>query len=213
MGAMPLAPARSWRHTSGAVLPTPHSSPRPVTTTLRADAWSNVACLNVLLAAFRVLLDVVDRVLYGLDLLGVLVGNLEVEGFLKLHHQFDHVERIGAQVLLKAGAGRDFGFVHLQLLDDDLFHLFFNGHAYLLDDVSELKGTFGDCKTFGSTPAKPTIPGGSRVRQTRAPLRCAEPRNFKSTGQGGVCKGKEPWKLLEKQAIGKGNSERFVNGW
>ena len=38
-GRPPLAPARICRHTSGAVLPTPQSSPTPVTTTLRGDVW------------------------------------------------------------------------------------------------------------------------------------------------------------------------------
>ena len=41
IGAMPLAPARICRHTSGAVLPTPQISPRPVITTLRLNAWVN----------------------------------------------------------------------------------------------------------------------------------------------------------------------------
>ncbi len=73
--------------------------------------------------------DVVDRVLDGLDLLGVFVGNLDVEGLFELHHQLDHVQRIRAQVFLEAGAGGYFGLVHLQLLDDDLLYLLFNGHA------------------------------------------------------------------------------------
>ena len=64
--------------------------------------------------AFRVLLDVVDRVLDGLDLLGVFVGNFQVEGLFELHHQLDHVQRIRAQVFLEAGAGGHFGLIHLQ---------------------------------------------------------------------------------------------------
>src|ERR1017187_2414957 len=39
MGAIPLAPAISCRHTSGAVLPTPQTSPRPVITTLRVTGY------------------------------------------------------------------------------------------------------------------------------------------------------------------------------
>jgi hypothetical protein len=39
-----------------------------------------------LLAAFRVLLNVVGGVFDGLDLLGVFVWNLQVEGLLKLHY-------------------------------------------------------------------------------------------------------------------------------
>src|ERR1700749_4873145 len=69
------------------------------------------------------LLDVVGRVLDGLDLLRVLIRNLDVEGLFELHHQFDDVERIGAEVFLEACTGRDLSFVHLKLLDDNLFHL------------------------------------------------------------------------------------------
>ncbi len=47
----------------------------------------------------------------------------------ELHHQLDHVQRIRAQVFLKAGAGGHFGFVHLQLLDNDLLNFIFYGHA------------------------------------------------------------------------------------
>ncbi len=79
--------------------------------------------------ALFVLLDVIDGILDGLDLLGILVGNLEVERLFELHHQLDHVERVGAQVFLEAGARGHFGLVHLQLLDDDLLHFLFNSHA------------------------------------------------------------------------------------
>ena len=71
-----------------------------------------------------VLFDVVDGVLDGLDLLGVFVGDLDVEGFFELHDEFDYVERVGAEVFLEACAGGDFGFIHLKLLDNNLFYLF-----------------------------------------------------------------------------------------
>ena len=70
-----------------------------------------------------VLLDVVDGVLDGLDLLGVFVGDLDVEGFFKLHDELDDVERVGAEVFLKACARGDFGFIHLKLLDNNLLYL------------------------------------------------------------------------------------------
>ena len=47
----------------------------------------------------RVLLDVLDGVADGDDLLGVLVRDLDVELLLEGHHQLDRVERVGAQVL------------------------------------------------------------------------------------------------------------------
>src|SRR6516162_1252929 len=100
MGPIPLAPASNCCQTSGAVFPTPHNRPRPVTTTLRFDPLGS-AWLKALLAAFRVLLDVVDRVLHGLDLLSILIRNLQVEGLFELHHKLDYVKRVGAQIFLK----------------------------------------------------------------------------------------------------------------
>src|SRR5580698_5642891 len=94
MGAIPLLPASRLFQTSGAVLPTPHIKPMPVTTTLRAKSL-----------AFRVFLDVLGRVLYCLYFFRIFVRYFQVKGFLELHHQFDHVERVCAQVFLKRGAG------------------------------------------------------------------------------------------------------------
>ena len=56
----------------------------------------------------------------------MLVGDLDVEGLLKGHDQFDRVERVGAQVVHERSLGRDLRLVHAQLLDDDLFYAFFN---------------------------------------------------------------------------------------
>src|SRR5260370_19817770 len=106
MRATPLLPASRPCHTSGVVFPTPQIRPMPVTTTLRPK----------LLATFRVLADVIDGVLHGADLLRVLVGNLDVEAFFESHHQFDCVQRIGAQVVHERRAGGDLTFVHTQLL-------------------------------------------------------------------------------------------------
>src|SRR5580700_6956228 len=73
----PLLPASSACHTSPVVFPTPQIRPMPVTTTLRPN----------LLAAFRVLGDVIDGILHGADFLRVFVGNLDVETLLERHHQ------------------------------------------------------------------------------------------------------------------------------
>src|ERR1700685_653645 len=82
MRATPLLPASTACHTSPVVLPTPQIRPMPVTTTLRPK----------LLAAFRMLPDVIDGVLHGADLFRVLVGDFEVEAFFESHYQFDGVE-------------------------------------------------------------------------------------------------------------------------
>src|SRR5277367_5434470 len=89
MRATPLLPASTACHTSPVVLPTPQIRPMPVTTTLRPK----------LLAAFRMLSDVIDGVLHGADLLRVLVGNFDVEPFFECHHQFHRVQRVRAQVI------------------------------------------------------------------------------------------------------------------
>src|ERR1700744_2846088 len=82
MGAIPLLPSSRLSQTSGAVLPTPHNSPMPVTTTLLAKS----------LTAFRVLLDVFGSVFYRLDFFCILVRYFQVKGFFKLHDQFHYVE-------------------------------------------------------------------------------------------------------------------------
>src|ERR1700688_3988595 len=82
MRATPLLPASTACHTSSVVLPTPQIRPMPVTTTLRPK----------LLAAFRMLADVVDGVLHGADFFRILVGNLDVESLFKRHDQFHCVQ-------------------------------------------------------------------------------------------------------------------------
>src|ERR1700678_3794318 len=82
MRATPLLPASTAFHTSPVVFPTPQIRPMPVTTTLRPK----------LLAAFRMLPDVIDGVLHGADLFRVLVRNLDVEAFFESHHQFHRIQ-------------------------------------------------------------------------------------------------------------------------
>src|SRR6185312_1423000 len=101
MRVTPLLPARRFCQVSSVVLPTAEISPIPVTTTR----------LCKLLSAFRVLADVVDGVFYGADLLGILIGDLDVEGLFECHYQFNRVERIGAEVIHERSVWSNFGFV------------------------------------------------------------------------------------------------------
>src|ERR1700679_1277893 len=138
ISAMPLFPASRPSHICGAVFPTPQRRPMPVTTTRRWDILlSFLVVLQIRsrpsktepkggLLSLLVLLDVLGRVLDGLDLLRVLIRDLDVEGFFELHHELDDVERVGAEVFLEAGAGGDFGFIHLKLLDNNLLNLLIN---------------------------------------------------------------------------------------
>jgi hypothetical protein len=117
MRATPLLPASTACHTSPVVFPTPQIRPMPVTTTLRPK----------LLAAFRMLGDVIDGVLHGADLLRVLVGNLDIEAFFESHDQFYRIQRIRSQVIHERSAGSDLAFIHAQLLYDNLFYFLVNG--------------------------------------------------------------------------------------
>src|SRR5262245_39506833 len=95
-----------------ASLPQALSVPIPVMTTRRRT-------LRLLL---DVVLDVLDRVADRLDLLRVLVGDVQVELVLELHHQLDRVEAVGAEVVDEAGLLVDLLLRSPHLLADDLDH-------------------------------------------------------------------------------------------
>src|SRR5450755_871112 len=97
MRPTPPSPASRALQTLSVVLPTPQIRPIPVTTTLRTN----------LLAAFRVLSNVVDGILHGTDFFRLFVGNFDVKGFFEGHNQFDRVQRVRAQIVDKRGAGGD----------------------------------------------------------------------------------------------------------
>src|SRR6266852_3656137 len=117
MRPTPLLPASTDFHTTSVELPTPQIRPRPVTTTLRPKLFPRL----------RVLADVVDRVLYGADLLRVFIGDFDIESFFESHDQFDRVERVRAQVVHERRAGSDFAFIYSQLLHDNLLYLLVYG--------------------------------------------------------------------------------------
>src|SRR5712671_923212 len=117
MRSTPLLPASKAGHTSAVVLPTAQIIPKPVMTTRRAK----------LLACLRVFTDVIDRIRYGADLLGVFVRNLDVEGLFERHNQLDGVQRVGSQIVHERSARRNLALVHTQLFHDNLLHFFVNG--------------------------------------------------------------------------------------
>src|SRR5574337_300964 len=71
-------------------------------------------------------LDVIDRLLHRGDLLRFLVGNLGLELFFERHHQFDRVERVGAEVVDERRFVLDFRLRDAQLLGNDLLDPLFN---------------------------------------------------------------------------------------
>src|SRR5215212_7151861 len=66
--------------------------------------------------------DVVDRLADGLNLLGVLVGDLDPELILELHDQLDEIERVGVEVLLEGGLLRDLALVDAELLGQNFLY-------------------------------------------------------------------------------------------
>ena len=78
-----------------------------------------------------VLLDVRNRVADGADLLGVLVGNVDLELLFEREHQLHDGERVGAQVVDERSGLFHFRQVDIQLLRDDLFDLLGDIHPFL----------------------------------------------------------------------------------
>jgi len=84
---------------------------------------------------FRVSFDVVDGVPDGLDFLGILVRNLDLELFLEREHELDDGERIRLEVIRERGLQLDLVGGDLELLDDDFFDLFFDFVGHCLDPL------------------------------------------------------------------------------
>src|SRR2546426_20671 len=132
---MPLRAAQSASQFASVPIPSDDTRPMPVTTTRLFTML--VFCPGSvperrLLLGFRVRVDVLDCFLDSGDLLGILVGNLDPELFLERHHEFDGVERVGAQVVDERRIRRHFLFVDSKLLHDDAFHFVGYGHSILL---------------------------------------------------------------------------------
>ena len=75
----------------------------------------------------RALVDVVDGVLDGADLLRVLVRDLRPELLFEAHDELDQVERVGVQVVDERRLGLDLILVGAELLDDDLLEALVRG--------------------------------------------------------------------------------------
>src|SRR5690348_10962619 len=121
IGAMPLTPLTTLDQALSTVLPTGEMMPIPVTTTRRllkrCSGLSSNGCRRRLLrrrrgadSAARLpcdrrsglgapVVDVVDRLLDGGDLLGLFVRNLDLELFFQGHHQLDRIQRVSAEVI------------------------------------------------------------------------------------------------------------------
>ena len=69
--------------------------------------------------------DVGDGIADGADLLGVLVGDFQFEGFFEGHDEFHDVQGVGAKVIDERCLVVNLALVHTQLLYDDLLDLLF----------------------------------------------------------------------------------------
>src|SRR6202012_5954521 len=69
------------------------------------------------------LFNIGDRVLDGNHLLGVLLGDFDVERLLESHPKLDRVEAIGAEVVDKGGAGSNPGLIDTHRPRHDRLHL------------------------------------------------------------------------------------------
>src|ERR1043166_6068195 len=131
-GPMPERPACSDAHSSATVFPTGVMTPIPVMTTRWGVPRMLMGCsrrLGSTALGFDLLLHVLGRLGHGTDLLGVLVGNLDVEFLLERHDQLHRVQRIRAQVLDEPGGGHDLRRVDAELIHDNLLHFFFDRHC------------------------------------------------------------------------------------
>src|SRR6267143_1095728 len=97
----------------------------PVTTTLRSTR-----CM--ICDLFLVLVDEVHRVLDRLDVLGLLIGDLDLEFLFHRHHQLDDVEGVGPEVFNEGGFRLDLVFSDPELFRDDALDLRLDGHGRIL---------------------------------------------------------------------------------
>src|SRR5581483_9635741 len=105
-------------------------------------------------------------------------------------------------VFLEARAWGHFGFVHLQLLDDDLLHLFFNSHARFSSCVQKTRGTLRDWKRT-SAPCLPYRPAGEEDNH-RAEKEAHGPEISSLLGEPGGVKASGCGEILQMQ----GNREQ-----
>src|SRR6185503_17719813 len=160
----PLRPALSPAQFASVPIPSDDTRPMPVTTTRRV-------LVIPLLLALGVRFDVLDRFLDASDLLGVLVGNLDPELLLERHHQFDGIERVGAEVVDERGVRRHFLFVHPELLHDDALYLVGYGHSILLHVHPTVDGEHVPCNIRCLVRRKKADGGGHLVDAAQPPER------------------------------------------
>src|SRR5215203_1206541 len=110
MGPMPERPLRTESQVVGTSCPHGLTHPSPVMTT-RFTSFRSLpsparGMARLLSSGWEMLVDVVDGVLDGGDLLGVFVRDLDVEFLLDQHDQLDDVEAVGPEVVDERSIGK-----------------------------------------------------------------------------------------------------------
>src|SRR5687768_7289968 len=86
-------------------------------------------------------LDVIDRLADGLDLLGLFVGDRELELILELHDQLHGIEAVGVEVVDEVRFAGDLALIDAHLLADDLDDFAFDVFHRCFREVGESAST------------------------------------------------------------------------
>ena len=70
--------------------------------------------------------DVVDCLTYRLDLLCGVIGDINIELLLKLHHQLNRVKGVGSEIIDERRFPLNLVLAHAKLLGNDINHTFFD---------------------------------------------------------------------------------------
>src|SRR5207249_12084504 len=113
-------------------MPSGVNTPTPVTTTRRRviiDTYRAQPNPPLLLSRVHthVCLDIPHRLYHRGNLFGILVRDLDAKFFLQGHDEFDHVERIGPEIVHKRGLRGDFIDCDPELFYNDVLDAFEDG--------------------------------------------------------------------------------------
>src|SRR5690606_2562288 len=113
----------------------------------RLEVAQPLACCapETLILLLAVRCDVINSLLNRRDFLGFFVGDFGFEFVFECHHELDHIERIGTEVVKEGRLVLDLGFVNAKLFSDDLLDALFDAfHADL--QVGKIPANYSQTK-------------------------------------------------------------------